>query len=201
MAGDPLRLRRRRRRAPGRRHGSVTTVGGLAVKRRRIGLGVAPDGTVYDGWFLIVPPSKTPMMGTVSRVALDGSGETDLVTGIGKPVGVLPLGDSLYISDQQSGVILQTPLAAPGATTTFATVAGADALAAGPNGTLFAASATGTVWQISTSGVPTSIKDGYKPLRGVAWDGDHKRLFVAEPDSGSPDGGAGMPMLHVLPLD
>ena len=181
--------------------GTLGNVGGLDVKRRRIGLTVAPDGTVYDGWFLIVSPSKTPMMGTVSRLALDGSGETDLVTGLGKPVGVLALGDQLYISDQLNGVVLKTPLASPGTTTTFAAIVGPDELAAGPNGTIFAASNTGTVWQISTSGTPTSIKDGYKALRGVAYDSDHKRLFVSEPGAGNPDGGVGMPMLHVLPID
>ena len=45
------------------------------------------------------------------------------------------------------------------------------------------------------------LKDGYKPLRGIAWDPDHKRIFFSEPDAGNPDGGAGMPMLHVLPID
>jgi sugar lactone lactonase YvrE len=181
--------------------GTIGNIGGLDVKRRRIGLTVTADGTVYDGWFLVVAPSKTPMMGTVSRLALDGSGETDLVTGIGKPVGLLALGDQLYISDQMNGVILKTPLASPGTTTTFATVAGPDELAAGPNGVIFAASNTGTVWSIASDGTPTSVHDGYKALRGIAYDPDHKRVFVSEPDAGNPDGGAGMPMLHVLPID
>lgn len=181
--------------------GAATSVPGLDVKRRRIGLTVAADGTIYDGWFVVVPPSKTPTMGTVSRLALDGSGESDVVTGIGKPVGVLAFGDSLYVSDQLNGVILKTPLAAPGATTAFATVAGADELAAGPNGTIFAASSTGTVWSVGSDGTAKSVHDGYKPLHGVAYDGDHKRLFVAEPDAGNADGGAGMPMLHVLPIE
>ena len=89
---------------------TVAAIAGLDVKRRRIGLTVAPDGTVFDGWFTVVGTGP-PMMGTVSRVALDGSGETDLVTGIGKPVGLLALGSQLYISDEANGVILQTPLA------------------------------------------------------------------------------------------
>ena len=181
--------------------GTIGSIGGLDVKRRRIGLTVAADGTVFDGWYLVVAPSKTPMMGTVSKLALDGTGETDLVTGIGKPVGLLALGDQLYISDQLNGLVLKTPLASPGTTTTFATVAGADELAAGPGGVIFAASNTGTVWSIASNGTPTSLHDGYKALRGIAYDGDHKRLFVSEPDAGNPDGGAGMPMLHVLPID
>ena len=179
---------------------TVTTIAGLDVKRRRIGLTVASDGTVYDGWFTVVG-SGMPMNGTVSKVALDGTGETDLVTGIGKPVGVLALGDGLYISDQMAGVVLKTPLASPGTTTTFATVPGADALAAGPGGVIYAASKNGEVFSIATDGTATSLKDGYKAIRGVAYDGDHKRLFFSEPDAGSPDGGAGMPMLHVIPID
>lgn len=179
---------------------TVNAIGGLDVKRRRVGLTVASDGTVYDGWFLVVGTAP-PTMGTVSRLALDGSGETDLVTGIGKPVGVLAFGDQLYISDQLNGVILKTPLASPGTTTTFATVAGADELAAGSTGIIYAASSTGSVWSIASDGTPTSLHDGYKALRGIAYDPDHKRVFVSEPDKGNPDGGAGMPMLHVLPID
>jgi SMP-30/Gluconolactonase/LRE-like region len=181
---------------------TVTTVAGLDVKRRRIGLTQATDGTVFVGWFTTASAaSMMPMNGTVSKLALDGSGETDLVTGIGKPVGVLALGDQLYISDQMNGLVLKTPLASPGTTTTFATVEGADELAAGSGGVIYAVTHTGTVWSIASDGTTTMIKDGYKPLRGVAWDGDHKRLFISEPDSGNPDGGAGMPMLHVLAID
>jgi len=181
----------------------TTSVPGLASNRRRVGLTQASDGTLYTSWFIVVG-SAPPSMGTVSRVALDGSGESDVANGIGKPAGVLAMGDQLYISDQENGVILKVPQATSTdggtTTTTFATVAGADALAAGPNGTLFAVSSTGDVWSIDASGTPTSVKSGYKPLRGVAYDPDHQRLFVAEPDKGSPDGGAGMPMLHVLPI-
>jgi hypothetical protein len=177
---------------------TVAAIAGLDVKRRRIGLTVAPDGTVFDGWFTVVGTGP-PMMGTVSKVALDGTGETDLVTGIGKPVGLLALGSQLYISDEANGVILQTPLATPGTTTTFSTLTGPDELAAGPTGIIYAASTTGTVWSIASDGTPTSVKSGYKALRGIAYDPDHQRIFVSEPDKGNPDGGGPMPMLHVLP--
>jgi len=173
-------------------------VGGLNPAHERIGLTEDANGNVYTGWFTGSMPVAN---GTVSKVALDGSGETDLVTGIGKPVGVLALGDQLYISDQMNNVILKTPLASPGTTTTFASLPNPDELAAGPSNTLFAVSSQGSVWQIATDGTPMMLEDGYKALRGVAYDADHKRLFFSEPDSGSPDGGAGMPMLHVIPID
>ena len=178
-----------------------TAIAGLDTTRRRIGLTVAPDGTVFDGWFTTVGTSMMPMNGTVSKVALDGTGETDLVTGIGKPVGVLATSDTIYISDQMNGVVLKTPLATPGTTTTYATIPGADELAAGSAGVIYAVSHDGAVWSIASDGTPTMLKDGYKPLRGIAWDPDHKRIFFSEPDAGNPDGGAGMPMLHVLPID
>jgi hypothetical protein len=178
------------------KNNETTSVAGLMTTRRRVGLTQASDGTIFTGWFL-----AGNTMGTVSKVALDGSGETDVVAGIGKPVGVLALGDQIYISDQAAGVILKTPLASPGTTTTFATVAGADELAAGPNGSIFAVTSTGDVWSVDANGTPTNVHSGYKPLHGVAYDPDHQRLIVAEPDNGNPDGGAGTPMLHVLPID
>jgi hypothetical protein len=185
------------------KNNETTSVPGLASNRRRIGLTQASDGSIYTGWFIVVGTSP-PSMGTVSKVALDGSGETDIVNGIGKPVGVLAMGSDLYISDQMNGVVLKVPQASSpdaGTTMTFATIPGADQLAAGPNNTIFAVSNTGTVWSIDASGTPTSLHSGYKPLRGVAYDPDHQRLIVAEPDKGSPDGGAGMPMLHVFPVN
>lgn len=185
------------------KNNETTNVPGLASNRRRVGLTQASDGTLYTGWFTVVGTAP-PSMGTVSKVALDGSGETDLVNGIGKPVGVLAVGDQLYISDQLNGVILKVPQATStdgGTTTTFATIPGADELAAGPNGSIFAVSSTGNIWSIDSSGTPTNLHSGYKPLHGVAYDPDHQRLIVAEPDKGNPDGGAGTPMLHVLPID
>ena len=184
--------------------GTIAALPALDTTRRRIGLTIGSDGTIYDGWFktsgTACSGGSAPTNGTVSSVTLAGA-EVDLITGIGKPVGVLALGSSIYVSDQLNNVVLKAALPAGGATTTFATVAGADALAAGPSGSIFAISNKGTVTQLATDGTPSEIASGYKPLRGVAYDADHKRLFIGEPDAGSPDGGVGMPMLHVLPID
>lgn len=181
------------------KNNETTSVPGLMTIRRRVGLTQASDGSIYTGWFL-----AGNTQGTVSKVALDGSGETDVVNGIGKPVGVLAIGDQLYISDQNNGVILKVPQATTtdgGTSMTFATVPGADELAAGPSNTIFAVTSTGDLWSIDSAGAKTNVKSGFKPLRGVAYDPDHQRVIVAEPDKGNPDGGAGMPMLHVLPVN
>lgn len=188
------------------KNGTIAALPGLAANRRRIGLTAASDGTLYDGWFTAAGTScggggTGPMQGTVSKLTLDGT-ETDVVTGIGKPVGVLAVGTTLYISDQSNNVILKTTIPAGGTATTFVSLAGADELAAGPTGFIFAVSNKGTVTQLATAdGTPTELGSGYKPLRGVAYDPDHKRLFIGEPDAGSADGGAGQPMLHILPID
>ncbi len=185
--------------------GTIAAVPGLATNRRRVGLTAASDGTIYDSWYTMTGTACSgggggAMNGTVSSLTLDGT-ETAIITGIGKPIGVLAIGTTIYVSDQMNNVVLQAPLPAGGTPTTFATVAGADALAAGPAGTIFVVSNKGTVTQLATDGTPTEIGSGYKPLRGVAYDADHKRLFIGEPDAGSADGGAGMPALHILPID
>ena len=185
--------------------GTIAALPKLDTTRRRIGLTVSSSGVLYDGSFKTAGTScggggSGPTNGVVSAVTLDGT-ETDIITGIGKPVGVLAIGGFIYVSDQLNNVILKAPLPLGGATTTFATVEGADELAAGPSGTIFAVSNQGVVTQLASDGTPTLVGSGYTPLRGVAYDADHKRLFIGEPDAGSADGGAGTPMLHILPID
>jgi hypothetical protein len=181
---------------------STETLPNLALKRARTGLTVATDGTIFDGWFFqpVMGSGTGPTNGTVSQLSLT-AGETDVVTGIGQPVGLLAMGDQLYISDQKAGVILKTPLATPGTTTTFATVAGADQLALGASGTFYAVSKTGAAYHVNADGTTDLIKDGYRALRGVAYDDGNKRLFVSEPDPVAPaDGGPSTALLHVLPI-
>jgi hypothetical protein len=181
---------------------SSETLPGLVLKRARIGLTVASDGTIFDGWYFqpAMGSGSGPTNGTVSKLSLT-AGETDVVTGIGKPVGLLAMGDQLYISDQQAGVIFKTPLATPGTTTMFATVAGADELALGASGTFYAVTNTGAAYHVKADGTTELVKDGYRALRGVAYDDGNKRLFVSEPDAAAPpDGGPSTAVLHVLPI-
>ena len=66
--------------------------------------------------------------------------------------------------------------------TLFSNVASPNLIAQGPDGTLFTGNSSGTVFQIDRAGVATSIITGLLGVRGVAYDGAHKRLFVAEHD-------------------
>lgn len=64
----------------------------------------------------------------------------------------------------------------------FAAIPSPDLVCPGPDGTFFAGSSAGTVYQISKAGAVASFQTGLKSARGCAYDGAHKRLFVAEHD-------------------
>jgi hypothetical protein len=182
--------------------GTVSALPMLAPTRRRIGLTVDADGmTLYDGWY--IGKAKTNLGSGISSTSMAG-GETDLVmmTAIEKPVGVLALGGNIYFSDELGGVIYKFAIATPGTPSSFATITdGPDQLAAGPSGTIMVVTQAGTVYQVDSSGTPTQLKSGYRALRGVAYDADHKRLFFSEPDGAIADGGMPMPVLHIIPID
>lgn len=176
------------------REGALGTVTGLATERRRIGLTVAPDGTLFDSFFI---KSGATRNGTVATLTLSGR-ETDAITGLKKPVGVLALGSDLYVSDQDLGQILKAPLATPAAVSVFATLPAPDLLAAGPQGSLFTGGLQGVVRMISASGTVSVVQSGLKQPRGLAWDPSANRLFIANHDSDPSDGIAHT--LEIVPL-
>jgi hypothetical protein len=131
-------------------------------------------------------------------LTLAGS-ELDVITGLKKPVGVLPLGSSLYISDQDLGQILKAPLATPSAITVFATFPLPDLLAAGPADSIFTGGHQGGVRQISAAGLVTVVTTGLKQPRGIAWDPGAGRIFIANHDADPSDGVAHT--IEIVPLD
>ncbi len=64
----------------------------------------------------------------------------------------------------------------------FGALAAPDLICPGPDGTFFVGSGAGTVYQVSMTGAATALQSGMKSARGCAYDGAHKRLFVAEHD-------------------
>jgi sugar lactone lactonase YvrE len=158
--------------------GSVGAIAGVDPSRRRIGLAVAPDGALYDAWF---EKHGDGPGGEVARLSLDGQ-EAVAMTGLRKPVGLLVLGDSLYVSDQAAGRVLRAPLATPSSASTFAAdVPGADLLCAGPSGAIFAGGGA-VVYRIDASGHASALVSGLPKARGVAYDPSARRLFVSEHD-------------------
>ena len=167
----------------------ATMVPGLDPARRRLGITRGPDGTLYDGYFVMANHVHT---GGVAKLDL-ASGETDLVTqGLGKVVGVAATSAGVFVSDQQANTIFAIdhgqlkPLAA--------SLPGVDLLTALPNGSLVTGTKAGVVLKIAPDGTQSQIAAGLGEVRGTAYDSDGHRLFVVDKPK------TGAPMLHVLPL-
>ncbi|HEY1537601.1 MAG TPA: hypothetical protein VGF76_26455, partial [Polyangiaceae bacterium] len=89
------------------RNGEPSLIPALDVKRRRIGLTLTDDGRVFDTWFL--KSDSGERAGAVAELSLNGI-ETDKISGLKKPVGVLAIGDMLFVSDQDLGEVLRAQL-------------------------------------------------------------------------------------------
>jgi len=190
--------------------GDAAVVPALSTKKRRIGLAMLPDGTLVDTYFV---KGDAGPVGAVAKVTLTGS-EKDLVTGLAKPVGVVYNNGALAISDPMLGAVLRAnatdggtvypdgsvddagnPL--DGGVGVIAAVASPDLVCQGPDGILFAGgNSSGNVYRIAKDGSVTTVATGLKDVRGCAYDGEHKRLFVAERDAT-----AGTAAIRIYPID
>lgn len=157
--------------------GSASTVPNLDVTRRRLGVSVAPDGTVFDTYFV----KTTTTVGALATVDLTAGTEADFITGLTKPVGIAVIPPNVYVSDQGTNEILMAPLGgSASAGTMFSDPIGPDLMAPGPNGSIFSGSTVGNVYQIDSSGTSTTFQTGFNETRGMAYDAVNERLFVAE---------------------
>ena len=158
--------------------GGAGTVPGLDLTRRRIGLTVAADGTLYDSYF-----TKTGgvTVGGVARLDLSGS-EVEVISGLVKPVGVLAVGGDLLVSDQAQGEVLRAPQSDPSQVAVFAQNLTPDLLSAGPGGSFFTGSDVGVVYQLDASGASSTFVTGLQQPHGTAYDAVNRRLFVADHD-------------------
>lgn len=165
--------------------GSAYNLSGTDPLRRRIGITTTPDGALLDGWFI------KGGSGAVSEIKLNGTAasEHELITGLGKPVGLAAAGDTIYVSDQNSGNVLSYSLSqvrkAPATladgkvVATFTTLDGIDLMTAATDGTLFFGGSGGKLFRITPKGETSVIASGWPKIKGVAYDESHRRLFVA----------------------
>jgi hypothetical protein len=159
-------------------------VTGLDPTFRRLGLTLAADGTLYDSYFVKASSASNPV-GSVAQLTLTqtSSGwtgtETPVVTGLGKPVGVLAASGNLYITDQQTNDFIVVPIASlPTATPpVVGSNLALDLISAGPNGTFFTGSSTGALNQLTAAGAETAFVSGYANPRGSAYDAVNDRVF------------------------
>ncbi|WP_246024863.1 hypothetical protein [Paraburkholderia dinghuensis] len=135
---------------------------------------------------------------------MDQGTERDLVVGLGKPVGLAMVGDTLFISDQTNNRIvkLDLPVALSAhapvmANDIFANVAAPDLMAAAPDGTLYTKCGDHALCRFSPTGEATAVASDFDEPRGVAVDPVRKRLLAVDRA-----GSAGGPSyLRVLPIN
>ncbi len=176
--------------------GEPQVVPNLDKERRRVGLTLTGDGKMFDAWFVRL--STGARVGAIGSLTLAGE-EPEVLTGLKKPIGVLAVGDDLFVSDQDLGQILKAKVADPKQYSVFATVDTPDLIGAGPDGSIFTGSAGGNLYKIAASGEAAVFKTGFQQVRGVAYDAKNRRVFVVDHDGNEADGVTHS--IQILPVD
>lgn len=165
--------------------GKAVNLSGTDALRRRIGVTTTPDGGLIDSWFI------KGASGAVSELSVSGdkAAEREIITGLGKPVGLAVAGDQLFVSDQNTGHILSyalsqvrkqpATLAQGKLLATFTTLDGIDLMTAAPDGSLFFGGSGGRLFRINAKGETSVLASGWPKMMGVAYDAANRRLFVA----------------------
>lgn len=162
---------------------------GLAGDRRRLPLTPTADGKLLTGWFR---GGGSGPSGVISEITL-GTGtqasERELITGLGKPAGLVVRGDQVIVSDQGSGKILAYSLAAIRAQPStaadgrlvaqFTSADSLDLMTSGADGTLYFGTGTGSLYAVDSQGGFKTLATGWPGIRGVAVDNANRRLFAA----------------------
>ena len=168
--------------------GAAYNLSGTDGTRRRMGITTTPDGALLDGWFR--GGNSGGNTGAISELTVTGqtATERDLVTGLGKPVGLGVVGDQLYVSDQNTAKVSSYSLRALRAqpavgegklVAEFLTQDGIDLMTAASDGTLFFGGSGGKLFQVSPAGKVTVLANGWPKVIGVAYDETNRRLFAA----------------------
>ncbi len=182
--------------------GDAGDIPGLDVTRKRVGLTLLPDGTLATTYFT---GSGAAAVGAVAKLTAFTGNEKDFITALTMPIGVQYNDLQLFVTDQLQGYVVQStslttggPFNAPGdggpdgggfdagdaggQPNDFVDLPNGDALCQGPDGSLFAATSDGSVYQILRNGTKKLFVSGLTRPKGVAYDGANKRLFVADVD-------------------
>ncbi|WP_260854479.1 hypothetical protein [Paraburkholderia sp. BCC1884] len=190
---------------------SITGVDTLAAltgpdpTRRRLGLISIGSNRLLSTWF--VKPGSNPAAGGLSLITYDPNAHTaverDLLTGLGKPVGVAVSGDAVYVSDQANNDIVKASLsallAASQAVTAsaFAQIDAPDLMAVDAGGKLYTKCNTTGLCRIAPDGTISVLANDFQDARGVAVDAPRNRLYAI--DRAASTGGTSY--VRILPLN
>lgn len=183
----------------------VAAFNGPNPSRRRLGLVAIGSNRLLSTWF--IKNGSNPPQGALSLITYDpatqSAVERDLLTGLGKPVGIAIAGDIVYVSDQANNNIveanLNTLLGAPQPVTlrtVYVQIDGPDLLAAAPDGSLYTkCNATG-LCRIAQDGTVSVLANDLRNARGVAVDVLRGKVYAI--DRANHDGSTSY--LRILPL-
>jgi hypothetical protein len=156
---------------------AVRAVPGLDRARHR--LGVAAYGDLYVAWFSGTHDAWT---GGVARIDVFSGGETDVLTGLGKAVGVAVQGDLLVVSDQSHDSLVGCHLPDCTDRALLATIPTPDLMTASEH-EIFVSSRDGNVYAVTPEGEVRTVGSDLGGIpRGLAWDAEDQQLFVAVHD-------------------
>jgi len=188
--------------------GDAGVVAGLDPAKQRMGLAIFADGTLADTYFVV--DDAGARAGSVAKLTLVPLAEKPLLTGFDTPVAVIHHEGRVYVTEATADALVRSANDAGvfdreagagdgggdgGRARTFATIDRPEDIAEGPDGLLYVTTKGGAVVSVDRSGAVATIASGMKELRGVAFDGANRRLFVAEHD---PAGTAHA--IHILPI-
>jgi hypothetical protein len=162
--------------------GKVTAIAKLDPARKRVGLALAPDGSVYVSY------RGKDGAGGVARLDVDKGGETEVATQLENPIGIAVTADRLYVIDQDRPALLAYARAEGGQAVTVASsgLLDPDQLVAFAGGGFAVGSRTGTLFRVSKSGAVSEITRGLIQVRGMTYDPASNRLFLIQHKSSGP---------------
>ncbi|MGA7780113.1 MAG: hypothetical protein WCA85_20700 [Paraburkholderia sp.] len=169
-------------------NGTTSELTGLDGSRRRLGLLAIGPGQLLSSWF--IKNSGSPTQGGLSLVTYDAQThaavERDLLTGLGKPVGIAITGDNVFVSDQANNGIVKVNLAAllsataPTTPTLSVRIESPDLLAADAQGRLYTKCNKNGLCEIAPDGTVSVLANDFQEPRGVAVDASHDRLYAVD---------------------
>jgi len=176
--------------------GTASALVGPNLARRRLGLVELAPGQLLSTWF--VKTGNNPPQGGLSLVTYDVATHTaterDLLTGLGKPVGVAVSGGSVVVSDQANDNIVKASLgellssAGMVTPTVVARIANPDLMAVDAQGRLYTKCNKTGLCEIAPDGTVSVLANDFQDARGVAIDALHHALYAvdrASPASGT----------------
>jgi DNA-binding beta-propeller fold protein YncE len=169
--------------------GAVAALSGPDPARRRLGLVSVGEDELLSTWF--VKNGENPPQGGLSLLTYDEETHTaverDLLTGLGKPVGVAVFSGTVFVTDQANNRIVsanvEALLNAPQPLTsaaTFAKIESPDLLAVDASGTLYTKCNKSGLCKIAPDGTVDVLADDFQDARGVAIDTAHHKLYAID---------------------